>query len=89
MEGWTVDMGHSRPIRSAPLSNNVRSASDSDHSRYERELKRSASSGHPRRFHHAEKYSFGTVLPWRVLLDHRAENMIPYAGRHAEITAMG
>jgi hypothetical protein len=30
IEGWTTDMGHSRPIHSAPVPVNVRYASNSD-----------------------------------------------------------
>jgi len=37
--------GHSLPIHSAPMSNNVRYASDSDHSRHECEMTLRAISG--------------------------------------------
>ena len=40
-------MGHSRPSHFVPVLNNVRYASDSDHSRYESELTLWATSRHP------------------------------------------
>jgi hypothetical protein len=40
-----VVMGHSRPSHFVPVLNNVRYASDSDHSRYESELTLWARSG--------------------------------------------
>jgi hypothetical protein len=43
----TYAMGHSRPSHFVPVLNNVRYASDSDHSRYESELTLWATSGHP------------------------------------------
>ena len=39
-------LGHSRPRHFVPVPNNVRYASDSDHSRYESELTLWATSGH-------------------------------------------
>ena len=41
-----VAEGHSRPSHFVPVLNNVRYASDSDHSRYESELTLWASNGH-------------------------------------------
>jgi hypothetical protein len=41
-----TDMGHSRPSHFVPVLNNVRYASDSDHSRYEAELTLWATSRH-------------------------------------------
>jgi hypothetical protein len=43
-------LGHSRPSHFVPVLNNVRYASDSDHSRYESELTLWAKSGHCRLF---------------------------------------
>ena len=43
-------MGHSRPSHFVPVLNNVRYASDSDHSRYESELTLWATSRHPAGF---------------------------------------
>jgi hypothetical protein len=40
-------LGHSRPSHFVPVLNNVRYASDSDHSRYESELTLWAISRHP------------------------------------------
>jgi hypothetical protein len=40
-------LGHSRPSHFVPVLNNVRYASDSDHSRYESELTLWARSRHP------------------------------------------
>jgi hypothetical protein len=47
-EGMSA-LGHSRPSHFVPVLNNVRYASDSDHSRYESELTLWANSDIPRR----------------------------------------
>ena len=49
-------MGHSRPSHFVPVLNNVRYASDSDHSRYESELTLWANIGLMHRSNRASRY---------------------------------
>jgi hypothetical protein len=59
-------MGHSRPSHFVPVLNNVRYASDSDHSRYEFELTLWANSGH-RLGDMRLQFDVGSPLPLKAI----------------------
>ena len=59
-------LGHSRPSHFVPVLNNVRYASDSDHSRYESELSLWANKRHRRMQHHNLTEPLGASLTLRI-----------------------
>ena len=82
-------LGQSRHIQRTPKTNFVRYAPNSDHSAAEFVCRLSARSHRPWRFLHVNKRSFGIGKIWRMRFERGAKDMVPRAGRHAEITAMG
>lgn len=66
--------GHSLPTLSTPVPINVCCYSNSRH---------------PQRFLRIQKLSFGIGKIWCLSFERGAEDMIPHAGGHAKITAMG